>query len=165
MRHRRFITKALRGFGILMLASCSAFAAAAVVPHRPPHVVLALAITEGNHQTARAFAASTGPGYETAFPRPLVVRLVRRTTHTNVVKLRYACVERDCRFALAEEGDDVVRVDTRSYDVKVIDGRATLPLTLSTDRVPGVFHVRAFPSTAHENDAAATSVVFALTVR
>ncbi len=131
--------------------------------HRPPSTHLAIAGRD--RQSARAYAASTGPGYETAFPQSLVVRVPGGPRHAKIDKLRYACVERDCRFALAEEGDDVTRVDTRSYDVKVVDGRATLPLTLSTDRVPGVFHVRVRPSDARVRDASAPNVVFTLSAR
>ena len=119
----------------------------------------------GDGQSARAFAASTGPGYETAFPQPLVVRIASsRGARASTRTIRFACVERDCRFALAEEGDDVTRVDARSYDVRVDHGRATLPLTLSTDRVGATFTVRARPR-LRSGERAAGDAFFHLQVR
>lgn len=118
----------------------------------------------GDEQSARAFAASTGPGYETAYPKPLVARVANDPTRKATRRLRFACVERDCRFALAEQGDDVTRVDARSYDVRVEGGRATLPLTLSTDRVGATFTVRVRPR-LNSGERSAGDAFFHLHVR
>jgi len=102
---------------------------------------LRVVAVSGDRQTARAFAASTGPGYESVFERPLVVRFAGAAPR-GAQRVRFRCESRGCRFALSEQGDDVSRVDAQTYEVKVVRGRATLPVTLTTDAVPGTFEVR-----------------------
>ncbi|GAC1555834.1 MAG: hypothetical protein NVS3B17_02540 [Vulcanimicrobiaceae bacterium] len=126
--------------------------------------VVRVAIEAGDRQSAHAFAASTGPGYETAYPQALVVRVSSPRARGGKPTVRFTCVQHACRFALAEQGDDVSRVDQRSYDVRVVDGRATLPLTLSTDSVPGDFTVRA-RALVRPGERSAGDAVFHLAVR
>ena len=150
--------------GALVFGIAYESARAARPPAAPIATTLRLTITAGARQRARAFAASTGPGYETEFPQSLVVRVDGpRAALTGKRKLRFACVEAACRFAAAVEGDDVSRVDTRSYDVDVVDGRATLPLTLSTDVLGATYTVRV--RARLRNRERANEVVFRLEVR
>jgi len=122
------------------LAVCSpAFSA----PHKgAPGVALGLRVASGTPQSVFAFAASSAPGYETAFPTPLVVRMSGGTTSQK--SLRFFCADAGCRFALSEQPDAVKRVDARTYEVPVEAGAATLSVTLSTD-APGTFTVIARP--------------------
>ena len=93
------------------------------------------------HQRVHAFATTAGPGYETAYSQPLVVRIVGRTSGT----VRFTCEQRNGRFPVSDQPDEVHRVDSRSYTVSLKDGRAELTLTLGTDSVPGRFTVVAGP--------------------
>ena len=136
----------------------------AQIPAAPIATTLRLTIVAGDRQRAHAYAASTGPGYETEFAQSLVVRVDgSRAALTGKRKLRFACVEATCRFAAAVEGDDVSRVDVRSYDVDVVNGRATLPLTLSTDTIGATYMVRVRARVRSRERA--NEVVFRLEVR
>ena len=165
MRRRRSITSVKRVILTLALAASAIALGSAFASARAPlATTVRLTIAAGARQSAHAFAASTGPGYETEFPQSLVVRVDGpRAALTGKRKLRFACVEAACRFAAAVEGDDVSRVDTRSYDVDVVEGRATLPLTLSTDTVGGTYTVRARARV--RSGERANEVVFRLEVR
>lgn len=128
--------------------------------HRPAHSEhVRLAAVSGTSQRARAFAATTGPGYETLFARPLIVRIVGRTAGT----VRFSCEQRACRFAVSDQPDEVKRVDPRSYDVTLKNGRAELTVTLSTDSVPGNFTVVARP-VVRKHVEVGSSVRFGLSV-
>ncbi len=143
---------------VATLAAFATTAAFAAGPHgvpaaRAPHPrenaaskpVRVLAIA-GDGQSAHAFAASTGPGYETVFAQPLVVRVdAAGAARNGSRRVRFTCADRGCRFPPSEQGDDVTRVDRRTYEVRLVDGRATLPVTLSTDEVPGTFTVDVRP--------------------
>lgn len=95
----------------------------------------------GIRQRAHAYAASTGPGYETLYAHPLVVRIEGK----RLSSVRFQCEQRACRFALSDQGNEVHRIDTRTYDVDVKDARAEVTLTLGTDTVPGHYTVSARP--------------------
>ena len=160
----RIIVASVLAVGALALASPFATARADRRSAPPVATTLRLTIVAGERQRAHAYAASTGPGYETEFAQALVVRVEGpRAALTGKRKLRFACVEVACRFAAAEQGDDVTRVDVRSYDVDVVDGRATLPLTLSTDGLGATYTVRV--NARVRNHERANEVVFRLEVR
>ncbi len=125
------------------------------VPPAQLHVIAVSAI----RQSARAFATSTGPGYETLYAQPLVVRLAGKRSGT----VRFTCEQKACRFAVSEQPDEVRRFDTRSYDVDLKDGRAELTLTLATDAVPGHYTVVARP-VLHKRVQAHSAVRFDLTI-
>ena len=172
MRPRRSITSvtrasvALSALAIGVIAFGCALGSARVVhtSTAPLASTLRLTIVAGARQRAHAFAASTGPGYETEFAQSLVVRVDgQRAALSGKRKLRFACLEAACRFAAAVEGDDVSRVDPRSYDVDVVDGRATLPLTLSTDAIGATYTVRVRARV--RNGERANEVSFRLEVR
>ena len=174
MQHKRSTTNVTRGsiaalasafaFGALVLGCTFESARAARPPAAPIARTLRLTIVAGARQRAHAFAASTGPGYETEFAQSLVVRVDgSRAALTGKRKLRFTCLEAACRFAAAIEGDDVSRVDRRSYDVDVVDGRATLPLTLSTDTIGATYTVRVRARV--RSGERANEVVFRLEVR
>ncbi len=142
MKHASIAMSAFT-IGTIALGSAFGNARATRMPVAPVAITLRLTVVAGDRQHARAFAASTGPGYETAFTQSLVVRLAgQRAALHGKRRLRFACVEAACRFAASVQGDDVNRVDVRSYDVDVVDGRATLPLTLSTDTIGATYTVR-----------------------
>ena len=170
MRRRRSITSVKRVIltSVLAIGSLALARSFAVArPARPAAAIattLRLTIVAGERQRAHAYAASTGPGYETEFAQALVVRVEEpRTAQTGKRKLRFACVEVACRFAAALEGDDVTRVGVRSYDVDVVDGRATLPITLSTDGLGTTYTIRV--NARVRNHERANEVVFRLEVR
>ncbi len=128
--------------------------------HRAPaaahlHVIAASAL----RQSAHAYAASTSPGYETLYSQPLVVRIAGTNTGT----VRFTCEQKPCRFAASDQPEEVRRVDPRSYDVDVKDGRAELTLTLGTDTVPGRYTVVARP-VVHKRVQAGSAVRFHLTI-
>ena len=161
---KRVIVPAALALGSLAIASPFATARAAHRSTAPVATTLRLTIVAGDRQRAHAFAASTGPGYETEFAKSLVVRVAGpHAALTGKRKLRFACIEIACRFAAAEQGDDVSRVDVRSYDVDVVDGRATLPLTLSTDVIGATYTVRVKASIRRGERA--NEVAFRLEVR
>ncbi len=110
-------------------------------------------------QTARGFAVSTGPGYETLYAQPLVVRLAGTRSGT----VRFTCEQKPCRFAVSDQPEEVRRVDTRTYDVDLKDGRAELTPTLATDSVPGHFTVVARPL-VHKHVQPGAAVRFELTI-
>ncbi len=116
-----------------------------MIHHAPPPksqgLPVRIVVVSGQHQRAHAFAATTGPGYETLFAKPLVVKIVGKGTRT----VRFACEQVACRFAVSDQPNEVRRIDTRSYDVDVKDGRAELTLTLATDSVPGHFKIGVRP--------------------
>jgi len=127
--------------------------------HVPPVAPLRLVAVSGAHQSARAFAASTSPGYETLFATPLVVRIAGKTSGT----VRFRCEQKPCRFAISDQPEEVRRVDTRTYDVDLKNGRAELTLTLATDSVPGHYTVIAGPVRS-KRVVPGTTVRFDLTV-
>ncbi len=171
MRRRRSITSVKRVIITLVLVvgaiACARPFASARTAHpsvAPVATTLRLTIAGSARQRAHAFAASTGPGYETEFAQPLVVRVDGpQAAFKGKRKLRFACVEKTCRFAAAVEGDDVSRHDVRSYDVDVVDGRATLPLTLSTDALDATYAVRVRANL--RKGERANDVIFRLEVR
>lgn len=112
-----------------------------VPPPKPHHDSVRVVVVSGQHQRAHAFAATTGPGYETLFAEPLVIRIVGKGPQT----VRFSCEQIACRFAVSDQPTEVRRVDTRTYDVDLKDGRAELTLTLATDTVPGHFTISVRP--------------------
>lgn len=129
--------------------------------HVPPVSLVRIVAVSGVHQSARAYAASATAGYETPFERALVVRLSNRTSGT----VRFRCEQRACRFAPSDQPAEVRRVDTRSYDVDLKDGRAELMLTIGTDTVPGAFTVIARPLGANKRVIPGSAVRFELTIQ
>ncbi|GAC1307496.1 MAG: hypothetical protein NVSMB19_20270 [Vulcanimicrobiaceae bacterium] len=127
--------------------------------HAAPPAHLRIVAVSSNRQSAHAFAASTGPGYETLYAQPLVVRLIGTKSGT----VRFSCEQKACRFAASEQPEEVRRVDARSYDVDLKDGRAELTLTLGTDTVPGHYTVVARP-VVHKRVQAGSIVRFDLTI-
>lgn len=128
--------------------------------HSPSAAPIRVVAVSGVRQSAHAFAASTSPGYETLYGEPLVVRIVGKTSGT----VRFTCEQKSCRFAVSDQPDEVRRVDTRTYDVDLKDGRAELTLTLGTDAVPGRYTVIARPVRS-KLIVPGSSVRFDLTVR
>lgn len=110
-------------------------------PAKPHGASVRIVVVSGQHQRAHAFAATTGPGYETLFAQPLVVKILGKGTHT----VRFSCEQVACRFAVSDQPNEVRRIDTRSYDIDVKDGRAELTLTLATDSVPGHYTIAVRP--------------------
>ena len=127
-------------------------AAAVAAPHGPPH----LRIVAGTPQSAVAYAEGNSRNYVAEFgPLEVAVGNVKN------VAVRFTCVTRGCTFAPSDQPDTVTRVDPATYDVRAVNGKAEISLTLSGPS-PGPYTVLAYPNTARRH---AGAVAFTLTAR
>ena len=115
-----------------------------------------IALLSGTPQSAHAFVAAHASRYEAAFPNELAVRVAG----PDGSKIRFACETDGCAFPPSDQGDNVHRIDVRSYYVDSADGRATIKLTVSAPS-PRTVVVSARP----EAGAASRSVRFVLEMR
>lgn len=118
--------------------------------------------TAGAPQSAWSYVASGMAAYVTAFPKPLVVRLIGH--HELHAAVRFTCVSRGCELAKSDQPDAVSRVDPQSYDVKSDDkGTASVTVTLQIP-APGTYVVVASPVLDGKPQRQGTAS-FALTAR
>jgi hypothetical protein len=116
----------------------------------------------GAPQSAWSYVAAATAAYVTAFPKPLVVRLIGH--HEQHAAVRFRCVTPGCVLAPSDQPDSVSRVDRQSYDVKSDDkGTANVAVTLQIP-APGTYLIVASPVVDGKPQRSGTAS-FALTAR
>jgi hypothetical protein len=125
---------------IRAVAALAAAVAAAAAPHgagkRPamPAVVRA-GVVSGSGQQARAYVASNVSKYIAEFPKPLVARVSGPPPERGDRIIVFRCTTPGCTFVSAEQPNEGKYVDRVGavYKVTVVNGRATLRVSLAGD--------------------------------
>ncbi|GAC1585726.1 MAG: hypothetical protein NVS3B7_20670 [Candidatus Elarobacter sp.] len=151
---------------LALAASVVALAAAvqpAPHPTRGPSIATVRArVVSGTNQTATAHVAAAAKKYVTDFPGVLVVRVdgAPRAEHTPR-HVRFRCVTKGCIFVPADQpndGQDVDRIDEEAYKAKVLDGKASIRVSIQGDRPQAVYTVTAEPTVRRGERAVSATI-------
>lgn len=103
------------------------------VPTGPVTVVRAVALS-ATAQTGHAYAATDDAKYVTEFPHVFEVGVVPPAPKGRDRRVVFTCITLHCKFVATEnqpyEGNKMDRIDETSYKVLVIDGKASIRLSI-----------------------------------
>ncbi len=157
---------------VLALAAAAHAPRAKPIPAGPVTVVRAVAISR-TAQTGHAYAASAEAKYVTEFPNVLEVGTIPAASKNSERRIRFTCITKPCTFVATEnqpyEAKFIDRLDDRTYKVRVVDGKASIRLSIEGPEHGGpaqTYTVRAEPSVQkNERNMVAVPVLFTLTTR
>jgi len=150
----------IRPLAALAVAAVALGAAAKPAPNASHHAAAKLAgvraqIVSGNGQNSRAYAAASRSKYDADFPKLLVVRVSGPEPRKGDRIVVFSCATPGCTFLSADQPDEGKYIDRVGalYKVTVVEGRATLHVTLEGDSPTSGYIVKAQPS-VHDGERA-----------